>query len=319
MAKLLLIFGTCSLTILLLIFVFNRDTETLKFAGGPDGGTFILFASGIVDMLKAENPDFNIEVTDSGGSIANLKKVEAGKAALALAYSGDAYLGRLGELNRKTPPLTNIRALGRIYGSTAQLAVRQESVIQTPYDLAFRRVAIGSSGSGSATSAERYFSSLGIWDQITPLYLGYRLGIKEVSSGRAEAVWQLVGAPSASIEELNSKHQLRFIDLGTAARGSDFFVKHPYYTEARIPPGTYLGQPLEVETFQDNSLLVAHLNTDAALVRASLELLYSPKGIAQLRKVHPIAKDLDIHKGLQGVRIPLHPAAEEFWKELGQR
>lgn len=317
MQRNLLIAGSCALILVALFLIFDRKTESLKLVGGPEGGTFTVFADVIVELLRAEDPTLQIVVIKSGGSVSNLKMVDSGRVTMALAYAGDAYLGWRGQLSKIGTPMENVRALGRIYGSTAHLVVSHGSTIQTPDDLAFRRVAVGSFGSGAAHSAERYFRILGIWESISPVYLGYDLATAELVNGQVEAIWQLVGAPSTSISALNDIFPIRLIDLTLAARKTYFFVKYPFYTETLIPPETYRNQDQGVETFQDNSLLVANTETDPKLISLSLRLLFSPEGIALLRKAHPAAQDLDINKGLQGVRIPLHPAAETFWREQG--
>lgn len=102
MSKVRLIAGTGGLVFFALIFVFSRSTVPFKLAGGPEGGTFILFADAIAEQLRAENPDLKIEVISSGGSVANLRMVEAGKVAMALAY-----LGMQGQLDSKTGRLKN--------------------------------------------------------------------------------------------------------------------------------------------------------------------------------------------------------------------
>ena len=297
--------------------IVDRSTEEVRFGGGPEGGTFIVYVEGLAELLRQELPELQLKVTSSGGSAANLNDIEAGKVALALAYAGDAYLGSQGLLKHHPARLTNVQALGRVYSSTAQLVVLEGSIIKSPEDLVNRRVAIGSSGSGAAHSAERYFRILGIWDEIIPLYIGYDLAMKELTSRGADAVWQLVGAPSASIVNTNRKHPLRLIDLSELAAQSDFLLEYPFYTWASIPAGTYRGQTDPIVSFQDNTLLVTHPDTDSQLIAATLQLLFSSKGMLQMRKVHPIAKDLDVQRGLQGIQIPLHPEAEKFWREKG--
>ena len=304
--------------ILLMTLLIKQKPQEHKLVGGPEEGTFTIFTAGIAACLERQNPELAIKALKTGGSSDNLKMVNKGKAEIGLAYAADSYLGFHGDLEDDKDRYSDIRALGRVYSATAELVVRHNSIIETPYDLVKRRIAIGSPGSGSAHSAERYFRSLGIWHQLTPIYIGYHLGMMELSSGRAEAVWQLVGAPSRSIEHLNLKVPLRFIDLARAARASDFFVHYPFYTKAEIPAKTYRGQDRPIETFQDQTLLVCHIDTDPQLITELLNLIYSPVGVAALRKRHPIAADLNSHKGLQGVTIPLLPVAETFWKELGQ-
>ncbi len=310
-----------ALTIALLIAIVwmnaERSTKKIKLGGGPEGGTFIVFSKGLAKILQQEFPGTKITVKNSGGSVANLDLVEAANVDIALTYAGDAYLGSQGQLEKHRNPLGKVQALGRVYGSTAQLVVLKESAIKTPEDLANRRVAIGSSGSGAAHSAERYFRTLGLWDEITPLFMGYDLAMVELLSGRAQAVWQLVGAPSSSIVKANRKHQLRLVDLSELAEQSDFLLHYPFYSRVSIPAGTYPGQTRPIDSFQDNTLLVTHKEADPQLLTSVLSLLFSPQGIQQMRNIHPVGKDLDVQKGLQGVQIPLHPAAEKFWRERG--
>ena len=310
-----------ALAIVILVALFWRGVEyspqEYTLGGGPEGGTFLLYTKGLVKMLQQRLPDAHFEVTSSGGSVTNLIDLEKGRVDLTLAYAGDIDLGRRGQLENHPKPLKKIVAVARVYGSTAQLVVLADSVIKTPENLVNRRVAIGSSGSGAAHSAERYFRILGIWDEIIPIYMGYDMAMKELANRSIQAVWQMVGAPSASIADTGTRYPLRLIDLGELADQSDFLLKYPFYTKATIPAGTYVWQTSPVGSFQDNTLLVARPDTDPQLIDTVLNLLFSPEGMKQMREVHPIGKELDPKKALQGVQIPLHPAAADFWRERG--
>lgn len=313
----IILIGTGILMLLALIAVGTRQAGRLQFAGGPEGGTFLYFAQSLAAYIESAHPEYKFRVIGTGGSVENLKLVNSGKAVLALAHAGDIYLARQGELENENDRYVNIRALGRLFGSTAQLVVKQQSVIRTPQDLVNRRVAIGSMGSGAAHSAERFFRTIGIWEQITPLYIGYQLGMSELSSGRAEAVWQLVGSPSPSIQKLNRQSPLRLIPLAAYVRFTDFYRKYPFYNETKIPAGTYRGQQKPIDTFQDNSILITNKDADPELIRAILDKLYSPSGIARLSRLDPSSSELDIQKALLGIKIPLHPIAKGFWHERG--
>lgn len=294
-----------------------HSPQKIRLAGGPEGGTFLVYTRGLAGLLQQQLPTARITVSSSGGSVTNLIDVETGKVDLALAYAGDAFLGVQGLLEKHPAPLKNVQALGRVYGSTAQLVVLDDSVIKTPENLVNRRVAIGSPGSGAAHSAERYFRILGIWDEIIPLYMGYDTAMAELVGRRVQAVWQLVGAPSTSIVNTSRKYPLRLIDLAELADQSDFLLKYPFYTRVSIPANTYEGQSRPVDSFQDNTLLVARSDTDPKLVTTVLRLLYSPAGMQRMRTIHPVGRDLAPKTGLMGVQIPLHPAAAEFWRERG--
>lgn len=310
-----------AITFVMIAFVAILDKPkpegTVLIGGGPEGSTLLVFAEQFARLLHKEVPELNASVITSGGSVANLKNIQAGKLDLALAYGGDIYLGYQGRLIADQPPFDNVLVLGRVYGSTAQLGVAKDSIVMTPYDLINRRVAVGCSGSGSAHSAERYFRAIGIWDKIIPLYLGYDLGIQELYKGRAEAIWQLAGTPSPSIVKLVESRPIRLISLLDAAKEHDFFTNFPFYTEAIIPSGTYEGLDQPVTSYQDNTILVTHKNVDQLLVDTSLEILFSPQGVAYMRHLQETALDFQVSLGLQGVQTPLYPSAVQFWWKQG--
>lgn len=289
----------------------------LRIGGGPTGGTFYRFAEGMVPVIAPAMPQVRFTVERSGGSLANLERVEQGEYDLALVYAGDAYLGSRGRLQKNLSPTSRVLAVARLYGATAQLAVLAGSPVHTPSDLKKKRVDIGNPGSGAALSAERYFRSLGLWEEIVPVYLGYAMAANDLTKGAVEAVWELVGVPSASLTELSSNRKIRLLDLQKPAEESSFWQDYPFYTPAVIPAGTYPGQEKEVSAFQDATLLVAGPQVSAKTVHDMLERLFSDQGLARMRQVHPVAADMSAEKALAGVAIPLHPGARKFWEERG--
>lgn len=309
-AWLVLLFGLS-----LLIGGCEDGRTRLVLGGGPAGRTFQSIASGLAELINRNLPEVRVKVQPSGGSVANLIDVDQGKMDLALVYAADAYLGKEGVLPIRRPATQNVRALARLFGEAAHLIVPRDSLIQTPRDLKTKRVAIGSSGSGSALSARRFFKSLSIWEEVVPIYVDFALGMEELNRGSVEAVWVLMGYPSPQLQELTYRRHLRFIDLFDAAVVSGFFQSYPFYAVARIPADTYNGQERDVVTFQDAALLVADPQMDENLVYAILKLLFSKEGVARMLSAHPVAWDLDVEKGLMGVKIPLHPGAARFWRE----
>jgi TRAP transporter TAXI family solute receptor len=220
----------------------------------------------------------------------------------------------LGQLPMQ-PATENVVALVRLFGSAAQLVVPRSSPIRTPYDLRKTRVAIGNHGSGSALSAELFFRSLGIWEEITPIYANVTMSLSELSQWGVEAVWLLVGFPNQALQETNRTFPIRLIDLTEEVVLSGFFSVYPSYSLARIPSGTYVGQDLDIFTFQNSILWVANRETDEELVYRALKILFNDQSLARMRSALPAAKDLDVKKGLRGVKIPLHPGAVRFLRD----
>jgi TRAP transporter TAXI family solute receptor len=294
-----------------------RQRPLYHFGGGPTGSTLHHFAAGLVSLINQTDLSHRLVLNRSGGSLANLTEVNEGNLDMALVYAGDAALGSLGRLDHNLPPTSQVRALARLYGAPAQLAVLQRSAIHSPGELSRRRVAIGNPGSGSALAAERYFRSLGLWEEIIPVYLGTVMALEDLDKGAVEAVWEQSGVPSAPLQDFARRSGLRLLDLQAGAMASGLFEHYPFYTASYIPAGTYRGLDRDVATFQDAALWVAHERVSAEFVAKALALVFSAAGQKQLRQADPVAKNLSLDFGLYGVDIPLHPGALGFWQQQG--
>ena len=294
----------------------QRQSTEWTLGSGPRGGTFENFAASLARITNGSLTGSRLVVQPTGGSVANLIRVQQGELDMGLVFSGDAFLGREGRLERDLAPTTDVLALGRLYGATAHLVVLERSTIRSLEDLKDRRVAIGSTGTGSAQSARRYFQSLGLWNAIIPVHVGYRLAVEDLRHGNLDAVWMQVGFPSEYLLWATRDTRLRFLDLDIEGQ-PEFRQAFPFYSPVTIPAGTYRRQDRPVHTFQDAALWVANAGVESVFLTRSLQAVFSDQGLTKIHKAHSAAWDTSREKALQGVSIPLHPAAARFWKEQG--
>jgi hypothetical protein len=293
----------------------REQRGTVIFEGGPEGGTFYIFAGGMAELFENTIPGTRIAVQRSGGSVYNLLRIESGSSGMAIVYANDALAGTKGELPNHPRPLSGVLGVARLYGGSAHLAVPKGSPCTSPLQLKGKRVGVGYSGSATALSAEKFFRSLGIWESIIPDFSSYELAATDFKDGRLDALWQMVGFPSLSLTNINRETPIRLLDLGEAVREGGFFQKYPAYTPSIIPAGTYRGLDYPVETFQDQALWVASAAVDEEFVYRALTVLFSEGGRRNLMKVHPIAGDLSLAEGGRIRVLPLHPGAARFWRE----
>lgn len=289
----------------------------LAFAGGPTGGTFNYFANGIAIYLSRALPNVEISSEGSGGSGENLRRVHAGQVDFGIIYAGDAYLGSLGELPNDANKYVNARTLGYLYGAPAQLVVRADAGITSAKDLAGKRVAVGNAGSGAALSAERFFRHMGLWDEISPQFLGYSPAAAAFKDRKIDAFWVLVGYPNASIIEAATQDNIALVNLHNDAQESGFYEAFPFYAMVEIPAETYRGQTEAVITFQDSTFWMAGAHVDNDIVYEALKIMYSPEGLQHMVTAHSAAREMSIENGLVGASVPLHPGAYKFWTEQG--
>ncbi|PLX79594.1 MAG: C4-dicarboxylate ABC transporter substrate-binding protein, partial [Desulfuromonas sp.] len=165
----------------------------LGFSGGPEGGTFQYFSNGISSRLSKMIPNVEVSNMASAGSVENVRRINSGEADFGIAYSGDTYLARNGRLTNDTNTYPNVHAMAYLYGAPAHLIVLENSGIKTVSELAGKRVAVGSPGSGAAASAQRYFSALGLWDKMEVEFIGYSKAAAAIGDGLIDAMWVFAG------------------------------------------------------------------------------------------------------------------------------
>jgi TRAP transporter TAXI family solute receptor len=296
----------------------HADVERLAFSGGPDGGTFQFFSNGIASYLSRNMEGVDVSNMASAGSVENLRRVNSRDADFGIVYSGDLYLGRGGQLTNDTRRYRNVHAISYLYGAPAHLLVLAGSGIETVDGLAGKQVAVGPAGSGAAASAQRFFESLGLWDKINPQFIGYTQGASALGDRQIDALWVFAGFPNASVIQAATSNKIRLLQVYEAAEQGTLFEEHPYYTQVKIPAGTYSGVDYDVVTIQDSSLWVAGRHLDADLVHQAVSQVYSSEGLNFMHTVSGAAKAMTLDSGLDGVVTPVHKGAKRFWEGHGR-
>ncbi len=291
--------------------------ERLAFSGGPEGGTFQYFSNGIAIRLSKALGGVEVSNTASAGSLENLRRVNSGEADFGIVYSGDTYLGRVGKLTNDTREYKNVHAMAYLYGAPAHLVVKANSGINAVADLEGKRVAVGGAGSGAAGAAERYFTSLGLWDKMNVEFLGYSKAASALGDNLIDAFWVFAGYPNSSVIQAAASNKIKLLDLVEAGNEAGFFDDYPFYTLLTIPANTYSGLDYDVASFQDSALWVAGAHVSPDIVSDSLAEIFSKDGLAYMVKVKSTAKSMSIENGLQGIVTPIHEGAEAFWTDQG--
>jgi len=291
--------------------------DRLAFSGGPEGGTFQYFSNGIATRLSKNIDDLEVSNMASAGSLENLRRVNSGDADFGIVYSGDTYLGRNGKLTQDTREYTNVKAMAYLYGAPAHLIVKADSGINEVADLEGKRVAVGGPGSGAAGAAQRYFTSLGLWDKMNVEFLGYSKAASALGDNLIDAMWVFAGFPNSSVIQAAASNKIKLLNVVDAGKKAGFFNDYPFYTELVIPANTYSGVDQDTPSFQDSALWVAGDHVKVDFVYKALEDIFSKEGLGYMVKVKSTAKAMSVENGLQGIVTPVHPGAQKFWEEKG--
>ena len=290
----------------------------VKIGGGPTGGTFNAFASGMAVYVPKKETSISATAVGSGGSVANVRRVHAKESDFGLSYGGDLWLGANGKLPKDATKYSDVRILGYLYGAPAQLVVRADSKIQSAFDLEGMRVAVGNAGSGAAASCERFFRHIKMWDGMKRQFLGYSKAAQNFLDHKIDAFWLLVGYPNRSVIEANARAQIRLINVGDDAEKSGFYKALPFYKPMAIPAGTYkdVGQ---CNSFQDATFLTANKDMPEDVVYRIMSLLWSQEGMKEMTTRKKTFSSMNLENNFKGASVPLHPGAVKFWEEKGVR
>lgn len=310
------------LSVLMLCFGIGLGQAAAKsvyvsVGGGPTGGTFNYFANGFSTFVPKQIEGLRMSSEGSGGSVENVRRVHSGDFDFGISYAVDIGLGASGGLPEDDNSYENVRCIGYLYGAPAQLVVRADSEYQSAMDLKGKRVAVGNAGSGAATSAERFFRHIGVWEEFKPQFLGYSAAASAFQDGKIDAFWVLVGYPNASVIEAATQTKIRLIDVGKDAEETGFYDAYAYAPTV-IPTGTYRGQEEDCHTFQDSTLLTTRADVDDDIVYKITKVIWSEKGIQNMRDAHAAAKEMSIENGFKNASRPLAKGAAKFWREVGK-
>ena len=289
----------------------------MTILGGPPAGVFGIFATGVATFLSRATPDVEVSVAATGGSTENVRRLQAKDAEMALAFSSDVHEAYNGLEIFQGTRHTNLRAIGLIFIGVSHVVTFQDSGIRTAADLAGKRVAVGTPGSGTFATAERVFRAIGIWDRITRVPLLGAAAAAALQDGRADAFFFTGPYPDRGTIEAASVKPIRMIDAYTPAVQAGFLRQYPYYSRYVFPPGGYPGVTESVPALGIPVLWLAHADVPAAVVQRLAAAAYSSQGHEHMLRVHAAAADMRPRLALQGITIPLHRGAEAHWRSVG--
>jgi len=296
-----------------------QKVERITMAGGPPTGVFGIFATGIGTYLSKNVPNLDVSVAATAGSTENPRRINAKEAEMGLSFSSDLHESFHGLEKFAGKPLTDLRAIGLVFFGVAHLITYTDSGIRTVEELAGKRVAVGSPGSGTFASAERVFRSLGLWDKINRIPLLGPAAGEAMNEGKADAFFWTGPEPDRGKMEAATKKPVRAIDIYTPVSKTDFFKQYPYFARYVFPAGSYRGITEDTSTVGIPVIWYSHREFSAPLVQKMTEAVYSTAGNAHMLKVHAGSRDMVPQKALQGVSVPLHKGAEDHWKAAGMQ
>ncbi|MGE4218947.1 MAG: TAXI family TRAP transporter solute-binding subunit [Alphaproteobacteria bacterium] len=310
-----------------------QDSTFFRIASGPPGGAYFPISGTIAQVIS--NPP-GAQACERGGncgvpgllaisqsaegSVANAKAVAEGRIESAFVQSDVAYWAHSGTGPFKgQKPLTNLRIIASLYPEPMQVFAATTVAATDIRGLKGKRVAMGSPEAGSFAGIQMVFKAYGLSEKsgYKALSVQERSALDMLRDGKADALVEVGGVPLLSLTELARSPGGRLLPVDGKMREA-VLKEAPYYMPARIPGGTYAGNPDNVETVAASALWITRADIPATLVHDIAKALFvSQTARRVLNSAHPLAQNITLATALDGVAIPLHAGAERFYREAG--
>jgi len=283
-------------------------SQPVLLSGAP-AGNYHALAQGVENILQSSQGE-KINVLSSSGAIENIALLHDELATFALTQSDLAAASFHGSGVFAGQQSNHLRALAALYPEPVQIVVRGDSGINTLADLQEKRVNIGAHGTGTQANAKQILS-LAKLDYSEFTSMDVATAVNELMGGRLDALFVTGALPSRYLRGVDEQVKLLPLD---AVLISQLVERHGYVSH-QIKPQTYPGVNQEIATVAVTAVLVADERASNAQVTALLKGLFDAS--TQLSEFSERASSLDPNRALDGIVIPLHNAASEFFKQRG--
>jgi hypothetical protein len=272
-------------------------------------------------MMSIVEKNLNISTSNGpGGGVGNCKAVNAGRADLGWTYTHtayNAYAGR-GKFDKKS---TNLRHLMSLYPGVFQIAVPKSSKIYSVADLKDKRIVPGKVGFSGTVIAEQVLKAHGItFDSIKKnggmvSYVGYSDSAALMKDGHSDCYMAVTSCPQSTIIDLNFRPGVRFLPVDQQHMNKVLEME-PGLMATAIPKDAYKGLQTHVPAVGTVTAIIIHKDVPDDLAYNIVKTLYA--NFPELAKVKKKAiEDSKPEKAMLGARIPVHPGALRYYKEMG--
>jgi len=312
------------MSFVLSLFLFAALTDTasaarkfVRFGGSNPGGSWYTIAGGITSLFNKEIKDMNASSVATGGSVDCNRQARKHNLDTWLTHSLHAYDNWNGVgIFKDEGKFQDFRMLAGVYESWHHFVTLEKSGIKTMSDLAGKKIAVGSAGSGAASNSENILKALGLFDKVKPLYLTFDASGRAMTDGQADAIG-MSSAPMPVIVTVEALHKIHLIAL-TDKELDMAIKKYPAYKKSIMPAGTYKSWQKDYPCIGFQVYWMAHKDLDPKVAYDMLKVAFDPKNKDFLAKVHRQLKTLSpAFDGMQNMGIPLHPGAVKYYKEKG--
>ncbi len=272
--------------------------------------TYYTFAVGQANAIMAGDPDVEVTVEDSPGSMVNVKQSKTRTNYLFTSPPVLIAAAMAGKGKFKDGGYDQIRSLWPIPGLVMHWVVRRDSGVTSLRGLAGKRFIPGGAGSAGARFTMQILGVIGVKDKVELLQVDLNEGVQAVKNRRAVGFSTASSAPASLVSEIAATTPIRLLEL----KDADYRKVSKKFARYVIPAGLYKGVDKDVKTISllVGTYTVASLPEDVAY--AITKAFWENRKVWE--KSHPAMKLVKM-EGLNQLRAKVHPGALRYYNEIG--
>ncbi|MDR3260048.1 MAG: TAXI family TRAP transporter solute-binding subunit [Fusobacteriaceae bacterium] len=302
-----------SLLVIVLTSVLFSAPTYINIGTGGTAGTYYPLGGAFAEIWNSKITDVNAVAESTGASVANVNMLQKGDLDVAIIQNDVAYYAENGvELFKEK--IGAVKGMAILYPEPIQCITIDPS-IKAVADLKGKSVAIGAIGSGTSLNALQILEAAGLTEKdVKILYLSFAEAVTAMRDGQADAAFQVAGIPTAAIVDLATQKDVRIVPVD-GELSAKLKAKYSYYTDYKIPGGTYSTQKTDATSVTVQSMLVVNEKVSEELVYNMLKTIYESK--ERITAAHKVGALIIPETALQGMSITLHPGAKKYFDEKG--
>jgi TRAP transporter TAXI family solute receptor len=307
-------------TFLIMTLIFGASVTSVAAATfinigtGTTGGTYYPVGAAMAKIWNSKIADMKANAQSTGGTAQNIALIDKGEAEVGFA-DGLYYYAYIGKGAFEGNAQKGLRALVPLYPEPIHFLVAKGSGIKSISDLKGKRVSTGAVGSGSEMTAKTLLRIAGL-DPDKDVRCE-PLGLSDTASAMADKhidAALTVGALGISgVVEMCTLGIVDFVNIP-----NDLIKKvtaeMPYMNAFTIDANFYRGQRDPVKTFGSLNVLIVTDKLSNDLAYEMTKALFENKD--DLTVVSKTMENMNA-VNVSNIKIPLHPGAEKYFKEIG--
>ena len=287
----------------------------LSIGTGSVTGVYYPLGGALANLITNNMDGYNCAAESTGGAVENANLIINGDVDLAFIAASTLYDAQNGLNSFEGKDGSKVKAVFSFFPEVVQIISTDQSIASVP-DLKGKRVAVGSSGSGTETMARQILALYDMsYDDITEDYLGFGDAASGLKDGTVDVAFTWAGIPTASVMELCATHSISIISFEDEELQRLMQVSS-YCVPAQITKETYPALYEDAQSFSIPAIICCSADMPDEFVYDFLTIVFDNQEI--LAQTHERGGDLSLETALDGLDgVELHPGAIKFFQEKG--